>query len=1192
MKTYQKICLALFLLFSLVLFLQRENLTHTPWIKEQPLRFTGFAVGNGERTAIVANSAESIFVIGQGGERIYQLHAGSESRSFVSVEILELDDDNNLYVHDKIFGDAFGENTERILKYSPDGKFLGVFYSYTYDNLEFIVSRGKIRTMAYHDGFLYLARLENEGFYLEALNTRQPGEPPGHTFFPHPDAFRSLTHCRINPVTQDIVWSTKLGNLLQYDFSGTLIRQVEPEYGQAFYMALADDDGHIVYIDVINSEIARINTGTGERTLLLDETATDAGFYFYIQYKNGALFASFNRFDAFVLQDDGSSTHLNSFFWSGGQVALHWALAVLFVLNAVLFLALLHWGLHLLFSRRTSAVFKQILAVFVFVVLLAGLVFFFIQAEIWNNYIDSTHFELENKALLIAASIDVEFMLDYQTHAQFDTEEYRLLREYIERVLSQLRFENRQIYLLIWMERDGTVFSMYDLEYLWGPLYPYCEYEGSFYEVMRGSLEPIHHMASTSLGSWVVTSVPMLDANGELIAATEIGYNIQSVGETERILMMQVAAGVFFAALVFLALGVTLLLMMDAHKKNRIKTSFLANMSHEVRTPMNAILGITEIQLQSDGLSQDTELAFSKIYESGYLLLNIINDILDLSKIESGKLELVPVDYDIPSLINDTVQLNVAYIGSKRIEFKLDLDENLPSRLFGDELRIRQILNNLLSNSIKYSEEGFVKLSVSHSVLGDVILLRFVVEDTGQGMSPEDQKRLFTEYVRFNTSANRMTGGTGLGLNITKRLVEKMGGEISVKSERGKGSVFTVTVKQNPVECLPIGVELARKLSNFTFSGDKQAARLKIIREPMPYGRVLVVDDIETNLSVVEGLLLPYKIKTETAMSGFAAIEKVKSGKTYDVIFMDHMMPGMDGIEAVKIIRGGGYNEPIIALTANAVVGQADVFLQNGFDDFISKPIDIRQMDAALNRFVRDKQPHEVIEAARRESGSSKINTERATSPERDSLLMRSFVRDARKALATLEEISGKDSYELEQDLLRYSITVHGMKSALHSVGERALSDLAGQLEVTAKERSFELLREATPDFLKALRKLLEEVNPDKASGENESPGAGGDNAPAGSSGNENTGSGGKDDESEVLRDQLQQIIGMCAEYNRKGVLDVLTVIRQGSKDDSGHLSSKTRAVLDSIEEHVIHSDFDEAEAVAAMYAAELGISG
>ena len=398
---------------------------------------------------------------------------------------------------------------------------------------------------------------------------------------------------------------------------------------------------------------------------------------------------------------------------------------------------------------------------------------------------------------------------------------------------------------------------------------------------------------------------------------------------------------------------------MEAETVSKAKSAFLATMSHEIRTPLNAIMGIADIHIQDKTLSQDTRDALIKIHSSGDLLLHIINDVLDLSKIEAGKLELIPVNYDVPSLINDIIHLNITRLINKPVDFELHVDENVPAELFGDELRIKQILNNLLSNAFKYTDHGKVLLTVDAEIHGDGasrdVTLIFNVIDTGQGLTQDEISDMFNEYTRFNLETNRTTEGTGLGMSITKHIIRLMDGEIYVKSKPGKGSTFTVRLPQQYVDSRVVGAEAADKLRQFRFESSPMLKKAQIKREPMPYGSVLVVDDVDTNLYVARGLLEPYELKIEMAASGFEAIEKIKAGNVYDIIFMDHMMPKMDGIEAAKRIRAMGYARPIVALTANAIRGQAELFLQSGFNDYISKPIDIRQLNIVLNELIRDK---------------------------------------------------------------------------------------------------------------------------------------------------------------------------------------------------------------------------------------------
>ena len=596
----------------------------------------------------------------------------------------------------------------------------------------------------------------------------------------------------------------------------------------------------------------------------------------------------------------------------------------------------------------------------------------------------------------------------------------------------------------------------------------------------------------------------------------------------------------------------------EAEAASLAKSTFLARVSHEVRTPMNAILGITEIQLQKDGLPQDLKEAFSTIYNSGYLLLGIINDILDLSKIEAGKLELSPVNYDVASLINDTVHLNVMRFDSKPIEFALYVDENVPSTLFGDDLRIKQILNNLLSNAFKYTDSGTISFAVQaeKSAHEKQMTLIFKVSDTGKGLSKEQIDRLFEEYTRFNNEANRTTIGTGLGMTITRYLVDMMNGEVLVESELDKGSIFTVRLPQLKVDEGVLGRDLADNLQTFRIdrvSSLKKAPQ--IVREYMPYGSVLIVDDVETNLYVAKGLMSPYGLAIETASSGFEAVEKIKRKSSYDIIFMDHFMPKMDGMEAVKIIRSLGYDRTIIALTANALAGQAEIFLANGFDGFISKPVDIRQLNSTLNKYIREQYPDSVVEEARQAKKiMAKVSAQQTVlTPE----LAGIFTRDAEKAVKVLEAILDKQNIYGDENIQTYIINVHAMKSALANIGERELSDFARRLEQAGREKDIALMTEETLAFLNALRSIIGKIKPKDEAEEGEIVDI-------------------SAEDTKQFREKLMQIKTACEEYNKKTAKDILAELRQKK------LPYSLKEALDTISEHLLHSEFENAAEVAS----------
>jgi CheY-like chemotaxis protein/nitrogen-specific signal transduction histidine kinase len=523
-------------------------------------------------------------------------------------------------------------------------------------------------------------------------------------------------------------------------------------------------------------------------------------------------------------------------------------------------------------------------------------------------------------------------------------------------------------------------------------------------------------------------------------------------------------------------------------EENLSKSSFLARMSHEMRTPLNAVIGLSEMELQND-LPKSMRANLEKIYNSGSSLLGIVNDILDISKIASGNFELVPVKYSIASLLNDTVQLNIVRIGSKPVVFELSVDETIPSDFYGDEMRVKQILNNLLSNAFKYTKKGKVCLRLDWERHNSSAWLIFTVSDTGRGIRKENLGSLFSDYYQADNHENRYVEGTGLGLPITKNLAELMGGTITVESEYEKGSVFSVKIRQEIVDATPVGSETAENLRSFRFRENRSTRSRNLIRTRMPYGKVLIVDDIPTNLDVAKGLMLPYGLEIDLAAGGREAIEKIREEKTrYDVVFMDHMMPEMDGIETTRVIRGKigtdyARTVPIIALTANAMRGNEEMFLANGFDAFISKPIDIMQLDMVLNRWVRDRQsekmPQQAEQTTTEKSAASRLlegrrvegvdfsaGAERYEGENAYLQILRSFMTHTPELLEKMRGVS-------EETLAGYAITVHGLKGASYGICAEALARQAQVLESAAKAGDFETVRAENGVFIKAAEAIL-----------------------------------------------------------------------------------------------------------------------
>ena len=385
----------------------------------------------------------------------------------------------------------------------------------------------------------------------------------------------------------------------------------------------------------------------------------------------------------------------------------------------------------------------------------------------------------------------------------------------------------------------------------------------------------------------------------------------------------------------------------EAVMANMAKDKFLARMSHEIRTPINAILGMDEVILRESKEEDIIEYA-NDIKNAGHILLTLVNEILDLSKIESGKMEIIEAEYNICSVIDDLENMLSVKAKAENLGFHINVDEQLPSQLYGDDVRIRQILINLLSNAVKYTEQGKVELNVTGGVQGDSVLLHFEVKDTGIGIKKENQEKLFAEYKRIEEGNNRYTEGTGLGLTIVLRLLGMMGSKLQVESEYGKGSTFSFDLKQKIVD--------KKTIQQYRKEVKKVQKRKKESLD-LSNSRILVVDDNAINRKVFIHLLRDTKAMVEDVDSGEACIEKMKENH-YDIVFLDHMMPDMDGVETLKILKSienyPSKNTPVIALTANAIVGAREKYLEKGFDGFVSKPIIVNELEEVLQKFVVD----------------------------------------------------------------------------------------------------------------------------------------------------------------------------------------------------------------------------------------------
>ncbi len=522
-----------------------------------------------------------------------------------------------------------------------------------------------------------------------------------------------------------------------------------------------------------------------------------------------------------------------------------------------------------------------------------------------------------------------------------------------------------------------------------------------------------------------------------------------------------------------------------ADQASAAKSNFLSSMSHEIRTPMNAIAGFSELILSEKNISEKTRSYAGNIRSSANNLIGIINQILDFSKIESGKFEIIEDKYAVSSLLNDITSIIGIQVSEKPIEFRVIMGKHIPEGLYGDVMRIRQIFINILNNSVKYTDRGEIELSVDwrpkNEESGE---MHVSIRDTGIGIKEEDMPKLFESFMQIDTRRNRGITGTGLGLAVCKNLLNLMGGTIDVTSVYGEGSTFTFSIPQRVIDntdCSYVFGELKTRNDEFA------------LPFACPNARILVVDDNRVNLEVAKGLISQYGATVDIASSGSESLARLEEGEPYDVIFMDHMMPGMDGIETTVKIREK-YDLPVIALTANAIKGVEEEFLNAGMNDYLTKPIDLKRLMEVMEKWIPEDKKSRDVESINAISDQVNGDEELDAKIEEnrgwlDKLIHVNVSKGLENSLKDIEMYrtllssfisSNRPETFKEQldshDLAAYQISVHALKSSARYIGAEELSDLAKHFEDLARDREEQEILDNKDGLEELLDTVLQEI--------------------------------------------------------------------------------------------------------------------